>query len=277
MRSLTLGLSLLLAAPQHPATHHPAPHNPVPANPSDADWQHLRTYISSQTQNIHGDAALFIKLTQPYAPLDLTVTRGDIKAVQSSRDIFYGMAGAASGVSRTALMTHLDTFRRDQQNPADLAHDLALDLPSLRGLVQKFSATPPEVHLIAQWGIEGDLRLNNTFFQHSAATTFLEHNGFLPYPPGVPFHSLAAELTSDHLTQADLDAIVSSMRSLHIVALVKMPIGVRAIYSGVSHNETGLLFLAPGADPPQVGERWGNGIELSGVLNVGPDVYLYQA
>ena len=277
MRSLTLGLSLLLAAPQHPATQHPAPHNPAPANPSDADWQHLRTYITSQTQNIHGDAALFTKLTQPYAPLDLTVTHGDIESVRSSRDIFYGMAGAASGLSRTALMTHLDAFKRDQQNSTDLAHELTLHLPSLQGLVQKFSATPPEVHLIAQWGIDGDLRVNNTFLQHSAATAFLEHNGFIPYPPGVPFHSLNAELTSDHISQTDLDAMVSSMRSLHIVALLKMPIGVRAIYSGVSHNETGLLFLNSGEDPPQVGERWGNGIELTAVLAISPDVYLYQA
>ena len=67
------------------------------------------------------------------------------------------------------------------------------------------------------------------------------------------------------------------MRSLHIVALLKMPIGVRAIYSGASHNETGLLFLEPGAASPRTGDRWGNGIELSSVLSVGPDVYLYEA
>jgi hypothetical protein len=263
MRSVTFLLGLFLLAP--------------PTNPSDADWQHLRTYIEAQTRSVHGDAALFAKLTQPYAPLDLTVTRGDIKSVQSSRDIFYGMAGAASGISRTALITHLDTFKRDQQNSSDLVRDLALHLSSLRELVQKFSATAPEVQLIAQWDIEGDLRLNNSFLQHSAVTAYLDHNGFIPYPPGVPFHSLDAELNADHLTQADLDAIVSSMRALHIVALLKMPIGVRTIYSGVTHNETGLLFLVPAADPPRAGDRWGNGIELSSVVSVGPDVYLYQS
>lgn len=263
MRSVTLLLGLLLLAP--------------PTNPSDADWQHLRTYIEAQTRSIHGDAELFIKLTQPYAPLDLTVTRGDLKSAQSSRDIFYGMAGAAAGISRTALITHLDSFKSSQQSPSDLAGDLTLHLPSLRELAQKFSATAPELQLIAQWNIDGDLRLNNTFLQHSAVTAFLDHNGFIPYPPGVPFHSLDAELTTDHLTQPDLDAIVASMRSLHIVALLKMPLGVRAIYSGVSHNETGLLFLNPGAAPPRTGDRWGNGIELSSVLSIAPGVYLYQA
>lgn len=268
MRSVTPVLALLLLAPQHPAP---------PTNPSDADWQHLRTYIESQTRTIHGDAALFAKLTQPYAPLDLTVTRGDLKSVQSSRDFFYGLAGASAGISRTALMTHLDAFRRDQQNPSDLAHDLAIYLPALRVLVQKFSATTPEVQLIAQWDISGDLRLNNTFLQHSAVTAFLDHNGLIPYPPGIPFHSLDAELSSDHLPRDDLDAIVSSMHSLHIVALLKMPIGVRAIYSGVSHNETGLLFLTPGAATPRPGDRWGNGIELISVLSVAPDIFLYEA
>ena len=267
MRSVACLLALLFLPPQHPA----------PTNPSDADWQHLRTYIESQTRTIHGDAALFAKLTQPYAPLDLIVTRGDLKSAQSSRDIFYGMAGAAAGISRTALVTRLDTFQRDQQNPSGLAHDLAIYLPQLRELAQKFSATAPEVQLIAQWDIDGDLRLNNTFLQHSTVTAFLEHNGFIPYPPGVPFHSLDAELTADHLTHDDLDAIVSSMHSLHIVALLKMPIGVRAIYSGVSHYETGLLFLTPGEAPPRPGDRWGNGIELTSVLSVGPDVFLYEA
>lgn len=263
MRSVTPLLALLLLAP--------------PTNPSDADWSHLRTYIESQTHAIHGDAALFAELTQPYAPLDLTVIRGDLKSAQSTRDFFYGLAGASAGISRTALVTRLDTFKHDQQNPSDLAHDLAIYLPSLRQLVLKFSATAPEVQLIAQWGVPDDLRLNNTFLQHSTVTAFLEHNGLIPYPPGVPFHSLDAELTADHLTHDDLDAIVSSMRSQHIVALLKMPIGVRAIYSGVSHNETGLLFLTPGEDPPHPGDRWGNGIELTSVLSIGPDVYLYEA
>jgi hypothetical protein len=262
MRGVTLFLAMLLLAP---------------TDPSDADWQHLRTYIEAQTHDIHGDAALFAKLTQPYAPLDLTVTRGDLKSVQSSRNIFYGMAGAAAGLSRTAVVTHLDTFKRDQQNPSDLASDLTLHLPALRELVQKFSATAPEVQIIAQWNTPGDLRLNNTFLQHSAVTAFLEHNGFIPYPPGVPFHSLDAELAADHLTHDDLDAIVSSMHSLHIVALLKMPLGVRAIYSGVSHNETGLLFLTPGETAPRPGNRWGNGIELSSVLSIAPDVFLYEA
>ena len=238
--------------------------------------QHLRTYIESQTHNIHGDAALFIKLTQPYAPLDLTVTRGDLKSVQSTRDFFYGLAGASAGVSRTAIMARLDSFKR-QQNPSDQAADLALDLPSLRQLTQKFAATAPEVQLIAQWNIDGDLRLNNSFLQHSTVTTYLEHNGLIPYPPGVPFHSLDAELKDDHLTHDDLDAIVSSMRSLHIVALLKMPDGIRAICSGVSHNETGLLFLTEGAAPPRTGDRWGNGIELTAVLPIAPDVFIYEA
>lgn len=272
MRCVTLFLGLLLLAPQHPA-----PHNAPSATPSDADWQHLRTYIASQTQNIHGDAELFNKLTQPYAPLDLTVTGGDIKSVQSARDVFYGMAGAAAGISRTALMARLDSFKHEQDNSSDLTRDLALHLPSLRDLAQKFSATAPEVHLIAQWNIDGELRLNNTFLQHNAVTAYLEHNGFIPYPPGVPFHSLDAELSADHLTQPDLDAIVASMHSLHIVALLKMPIGIRAIYSGVSHNETGLLFLQAGQVPPRVGDRWGNGIELTSVVSIGPDAYLYEA
>jgi len=273
MRSVTLFLGLLLLAPQKPAPQKPAPL----ANPTDADWQHLRAYIQSQAQDIHGDATLFTQLTQPYSPLDLTVTRGDLKSVQSARDIFYGMAGAASGISRTALMAHLDAFQRDQQNSADLARDLTLHLPSLRELTRKFSATAPEVQLIAQWDIPSDLRLNNTFLQHSAVTAYLDHNGLIPYPPGVPFHSLDAELSADHLTHDDLDAIVSSMRSLHIVALLKMPLGVRAIYSGVSHNETGLLFLTSGQAPPRPGDRWGNGIQLASVVSIGPGVYLYEA
>lgn len=273
MRSVTLFLGLLLLPPQKPAPLHSAP----ATNPSDADWQHLRTYIESQTHDIHGDAALFTKLTQPYAPLDLTVTRGDIKSVQSSRDIFYGMAGAAAGISRTALIAHLDTFKQNQQSSSDLTRDLALNLPSLRNLAQKFSSTAAEVQLIAQWDIDGDLRLNNTFLQHSAVTAYLEHNGYIPYPPGIPFHSLDAELSADHLAQSDLDAIISSMRSLHIVALLKMPAGVRAIYSGVSHNETGLFFLTSDVAPPRAGDRWGNGIELTSVTSLAPDVFLYEA
>jgi hypothetical protein len=266
MRGLTLALSLLLLAPANP-----------PANSSDTDWQHLRSYAQSQAASIHGDTALFTKLTQPYAPLDLTVTRGDLKSVQSSRDIFYGMAGAAAGLSRDAIVQRLDTFKASQQSPSDLASDLVLHLPELRQLVQKFSATAPEVQIIAQWDVPGDLRLNNTFLQHSAVTAYLEHNGFVPYPPGVPFHSLDSELTADHLTHDDLDAIVSSMHSLHIVALLRMPIGIRAIYSGVSHNETGLLFLNSGERPPRPGDRWGNGIELSSTLTIGPDTFLYEA
>ena len=267
MRSVTLVLALLFLAPHNPAQT---------SNPSDADRQQLRTYIESQTRNLHADAALFTNLTQPYAPLDLTVTRGDIKSAQSARDFFYGLAGASAGLSRNALVARLDAYKRSQQNSSDLAADLALNLPALRELAQKFSATAPEVQLIAQWNTPGDLRLNNTFLQHTAVTAYLDHNGYIPYPPGVPFHSLTAELTADHLTQADLNAIVSSMRSLHIVALLKMPLGVRAIYSGLSHNETGLLFLSPGATPPRAGDRWGNGIELSSVVSLTPDVFLYM-
>jgi hypothetical protein len=266
MRSLTLALTLLLLAPANP-----------PTNPTDTDWQHLRSYAQSQAATIHGDAAIFAKLTQPYAPLDLTVTHGDLKSVQSSRDIFFGMAGAAAGLSRDAILRRLNTFASSQQSPSDLANDIALHLPEIRQLIQKFSETIPEVRLIAQWDIPGDLRLNTTFVQHATIKAYFEHNGFFPYPPGIPFHSLSSELTTDHLTQDDLDAIVSSMHSLHIVALLKMPTGIRAIYSGVSHNETGLLFLNPGEDPPRPGDRWGNGIQLSSVLSVGPDVYLYEA
>ena len=262
MRSLTLALSLLLLAP---------------VTTTDTDWQHLRAYAQSQAAGIHGNTALFTKLTQPYAPLDLTVIRGDLKTAQSSRDIFFGMAGAAAGLSRDAIVRRLDTFQRSQQSPSDLVSDIDLDLPELRTLIQKFSATAPEVQLIAQWDIPGDLRLNNTFLQHSTITAYLEHNGFFPYPPGIPFHSLDGELTADHLTRDDLDAIVASMHSLRIVALLKMPMGIRAIYSGVSHNETGLLFLTPGEDPPRAGDRWGNGIQLSSVLSVAPNVFLYEA
>ena len=266
MRSVTLVLSLLLLALINP-----------PTNPNDTDWQHLRSYAQTQAASIHGDAALFTKLTQPYAPLDLNITHGDLKTVQSSRDIFYGIAGAAAGLSRDAIVQRLDTFKASQQSPSDLASDLALHLPELRQLVQKFSATAPEVLVIAQWDVPGDLRLNNTFLQHSVVTTYLEHNGFVPYPPGVSFHSLDAELNADHLSRDDLDVIVSAMHSLHIVALLKTPIGIRAIYSGVSHNETGLLFLNSGETPPRPGDRWGNGIELSSALSIGPDVYLYEA
>lgn len=262
MRSLTLALTLLLLAP---------------VNPNDTDWQHLRSYAQAQTAGIDGDAALFAKLTEPYAPLDLTVTHGDLKTVQSSRDIFFGMAGAAAGLSRDAIVRRLDNFKQSQQSSSDLATDLTLHLPELRALIQKFSATAPQVQLIAQWDIPGDLRLNSTFLQHSTVTAYLEHNGFFPYPPGIPFHSLSSELTSDHLTQDDLDAIVSSMHSLHIVALLKMPLGIRAIYSGVSHNETGLLFLNPDEDPPRAGDRWGNGIELASVSAVASGVFLYEA
>jgi len=262
MRSLTLALTLLLLAP---------------VNPNATDWQHLRSYTQSQAAAIHGDPTLFAKLTQPYAPLDLTVTHGDLKTVQSDRDIFFGMAGAAAGLSRAAILRRLDTFQSSQQSPSDLASDIALHLPELRNLTQKFSATTPEVQLIAQWDIPGDLRLNNTFVQHATVTAYIEHNGFFPYPPGVPFHSLSSELTTDHLTRDDLDAIVASMHSLHIVALLKMPLGIRAIYSGVSHNETGLLFLTPGEDPPRAGDRWGNGIQLASVTSVAPNVFLYEA
>lgn len=277
MRSLALAVGLFLVAQHNPTTHKPAPHNPAPPDSTGSDWQHLRTYVVGQTRDIHGNVELFTKLTQPYAPLDLTITHGDLKSVQSSRDAFYGMAGAAAGLSRDAILRRLDNFRSDQRNPSDLANDLVLQLPALRSLIHKFSTTAPELLIIADWGVPGDLRLNNSFLQHSAVTTYLEHDGYIPYPPGVPFHSLDAELSANHLTHDDLDAIVSSMRSLHIVALLKMPIGVRAIYSGVTHNEIGLLFLNSGEAPPRVGDRWGNGIEVSSVTAIAPDVFLYVA
>jgi hypothetical protein len=234
----------------------------------------LSDYAKEQGSLVKGDLAVFSRLTQPYAPLDVQTSGLSIDQARQFKASFFGIAAGASGIGLDKTLAMTNTFHCPDCGPKR-KDDLAKDVSAIRPLVEQFKSLPKGITLIAQWGSPGDFRINSIFHQGDTTKEFPTENGIFPGAPGRPFESISAALKPLGIDKPVIDSLLKQMATLRIIALVRTPEGIRAIRSGITRSVAGLLFLEPGVDSPKPREEE-NGFRINGFFPVAEDVFYFE-
>ena len=152
--------------------------------------------------------------------------------------------------------------------------DLRKDIQEIRSLVDHFNRTPALV-ILAQWGTPGDFRFNSTFCLKSVTQEYLSDQGVFPGAVGKVYPDIAMALKPIGVSQAEIEGLIQQMSALHIVALVRTVEGIRAIRTGVTRSEAGVLFLQPKVPRPRPREE-DNGIRINCFVQLTDDVYYFE-
>jgi len=242
---------------------------------NSAPWDSLSSYAKEQGVTVKGDLVTFTRLTQPYAPLDVQVVGASIDEARQIKGRFFGMAASSSGIGLDKTLAMTNGFHCQTCGPARV-EDLRKDLPEIRLLVQRFSAMPNEVLLLAQWGIPGDFRINSIFHQGSLTQEYTSNQNVFPGAVVKRFDDVSTALKLFGVQQRDLEALLKQMDMVHIIALVRTPDGVRAIRTGVTRSMAGLLFVANKGEIPKPREE-NNGIRINGFIKEADDVFYFES
>ena len=240
-----------------------------------ATADYLTDYLRTQAPRVKGDPHTFAMLVQPYAPLDLQVTNQSVADAQKAKDRFLGAAVHASGVSLDTVLS-IDNSFHCETCAATRQDQFKRDLPGIRVLVQEFEKHPAALHLVARWGTPGDFRVNHIFHVGTRTQAYAEVAGFFPAQPGRTYPTEATALAGSGITPLELHKLLVDMAALHIIALVRTSDGVRALRSGISHTEAGLLFVSNPAFTPEPRDE-DNGIRITGFVPIADKVYYFES
>jgi hypothetical protein len=235
----------------------------------------LGDYARTQGALVHGSEATFARFVQPYAPLDLQVTNQSVANAQRARDRFLGAAAKASGLTPDAALA-IDTAFHCDDCPEKRQQQFKTDLPAIRTLVDEFAKQPATLHLIARWGPLGDFRVNDVFHQGMHTQAYQEVDGFFPGAPRKVFATLPAALAGSGLSLLELRKLLAAMAANHIIALVRTSDGIRALRTGISHSEAGLLFVT-NPDFKAEPRDEDNGIRITGFTPLAKDVFYFES
>lgn len=238
-------------------------------------WGLLSTYAKEQGATVNGDLTTFMRLTQPYAPLDIQVVGESIDDARQTKARFFGMAAESSGIGVDKAVAMTDAFHCQSCGPTRV-EELRKDLPEIRLLVQRFDAMPDDVLLLAHWGIPGDFRVNSIFHQGSLTQEYANYQNVFPGTTVRIFKDAAKALRSLGIQQPDLEGLLKQMEKTHIVALLRTPEGIRAIRTGVTRSMAGLLFVAHKGDIPKPREE-NNGLRINGFIKEAEDVFYFES
>jgi sulfur relay (sulfurtransferase) DsrC/TusE family protein len=148
----------------------------------------------------------------------------------------------------------------------------------IKNIVTKFGRLQ-DVRVLAQWGTPDEVRVNNVFHWHGETKESIPSRemGLLPSDEWKVLGSLALYYKEHNINPAELNSILQSMQELGLAALVKTNAGqIEAIQTGISDNESGLLFLPPEASKPKVHEHVPNGREYVYLEELEPGVFYYE-
>ncbi len=234
-------------------------------------------YIELQAAPVSKDIGKFTGLTQPYAPLDFEVRHADGKHASDIRNVLFGYAGATAGLDDSQTPKMANDFHCGPPCATERVRSFLDQNRRVSALVKRF-LTAGRVGIVSQWGVPGDLRINDTFVQRGTITTFspLGAVGLLPNSQGKTSSNLVAAtgLTASEIEEAR--AIAAELVALHLAAIVRSPQGIRVIRTGNSDNECGLLFKKVTVPEPKEGDDFGEGLEIVGITAIAQDIYYFE-
>ncbi len=229
------------------------------------------------TKMLRGDLKRFLYWTKPYAPLDLEVRKAQ-NAEEASllKNHFFGAVGSAAGINSRMLLKATDEFhffyRRDLRGVAAMKENI-LQL----GIMSNHFLRFPKLKILARWDGD-DFRVNDIYSVRGKMVEFSPSPvmGLMPSHLSRKRQKLSDVLTEIDLPQRDFDKLLSKMKQLGVVAMVREQDGsVRVVQAGVSDNEAGLLFLAPGAQKPVPNQERRDGKKFIHLEELRPNVFYY--
>lgn len=234
----------------------------------------LETYAKRVTRS---DERAFVTATSAYGPLDLQVTKGQGEEARRLKNMYFGIAGAASELPLDVVERWAVTFGRETDRPR--TRKLLLDdLPQVRAFVATLRKTP-QITCVAHWGFTNEWRVNNAFYEKGVLREAVPSPlmGFVPSGKWKSHASPQAYAATLNVSGAAWGKLLQAWEDLPFLAVVRQDGGaIRAIRYGLSNNEVGLLFTAGAKVKPRQGERLRTGQRFAFLEQVAPDVFYYE-
>src|SRR5262245_39843165 len=228
---------------------------------------------------IDGDVSLFLESVHPFGPLDLVVEKSpDAKYCDQIGNYFSGTMAAAAKVDEAAFKKTLNDFHCGPPCARARRDSLAAHLDAIRSLVTRFDKLR-STSVVALWpggGYRiGSLAVSKSHIDRIKPSPML---GLIPWETVPLTDGLDVLFGRMQISGYEVEALLTEMRRLGIVALSKDEEGIRAVIKGsIGDNEAGLIFLESGSTPPQYGTRLKDGRQYVGVDKLTEGVYFYTS
>jgi hypothetical protein len=246
---------------------------PVPR--AEPEFRELLPFIQGWAQQNAGDEELFKRWSLPFGPLSVQVTKANHGEASSLKNLYLGVSAAAFKVDGRALVNLFHC------GPSCVEHrraDLKSKLPRIEPLVSQFR-TAVRIHLIANWGMGDDFRVNELFrvMGQQNLTQASPIMGFVPSGTWRPVKDANGYIESLGANPAKVREILKEMRDLSLSALVaETGSVVRVVRVGIADNESGILFAPGDAAPYKKGDKLSDGREVILIEKLEPRVYFYE-
>ena len=210
----------------------------------------------------------------PYGPLGLEVRKASAEEGLKIRNFYLGVAAAACKIPLEKVTAPFECGQECARNRRD---HLVKQLPQLRAAVAAFEKIEG-LRLLSIWFPKEELRVNDVFVMEGKVREAVPSAklGMVPSGSWKPWESLQAYLTTLKTTEDRVRNLAEQLRNIGLSALVREKSATRVVGVGVGDDESGLLFLRPGAPPPRVGDARRDGSRYSIVEKVGPDLWYYE-
>jgi hypothetical protein len=128
------------------------------------------------------------------------------------------------------------------------------------------------------WAPAGEIRVNDVFVMNGAAREAIPSKtmGFVPSGDWKSWPSLGQYLASIRVSADSVDRIVEQMRRIGLSAILRKTDGLRFVGVGIGDNESGILFLAAGSNPPKLQVPGTDGREFVTLEKLEDGIYYYE-
>lgn len=246
---------------------------PVPR--AEPEFRELLPFVQGWAQRNVGDEELFRRWSLPFGPLSLQVTKASHGEASSLKNYYLGVSAAAFKVDPLALA---NSFHCGPSCIEYRRADLKSKLYRIGPLVSKFR-TAASIHVIANWGLGDDFRVNELFRvmgqqNLSEPSTIM---GFVPSGVWHPVKDADGYFKSLGANPAKVREILNEMQNLSLAALVADTGSVvRVVRVGIADNESGLLFAPGDAAPYKKGDKLNDGRKVILIERLEQRVYFYE-
>ena len=218
----------------------------------------------------------FLPLTEPYAPLDLQVTKAaNAEEASFLRNYYLGVTGRQARIDVAGLANafHCGPMCTDPRRAFALEH-----MDALKELASTLKEAK-NVRLAAQWGQPGSFRINEMFkiggWVREAIPS--ETMGFVPSGQWNEFPDVHSYFTAREIRESSAMLLIQALEATQAAAAVRLSgNAVQVLLSGIGDNQAGLLFQAPTAPAPEVGSRLTDGTEYKIIEELEPGVIYYE-
>lgn len=247
---------------------------PVPG--AEEEFVSLFPNIADYTSSRDHTNLELIKAFGPYGPLFLEV-RDSATTDESEvlKNFYLGIVGYYFEIDPSV---HANVFHCGPTCTRQRADTLKSALAAIVRFVDDFRSHP-SLYILSHWGNSREFRINDAFVfrgsvrENIPTPTF----GFVPSSNWKEWENLEAFAQTISIRLDVLDGLVMKLKDLPVLAIVRDPNGdIRVVGSGLSDNQSGLLFNFDDAGVPQVGATTSDGNTIKVVEQFDDGIYYYE-